>query len=119
MRTLKTIALTLIIIGALNWGLIAFFQFDLVAAIFGGQDAFLSRLVYGLVGLSALYYIVSLFNPMDVTNNEETGERRETGNLNYGTEFGEETETEAELYNRSEFPLHPSETERKSPRDTE
>ena len=92
MRTLKTIALTLIIIGALNWGLIAFFQFDLVASIFGGQDAFLSRLVYGLVGLSGLYYIVALFNPMEAALDTDNDEGRRPGNLNYGTEFGEETE---------------------------
>ncbi|MBP8691300.1 MAG: DUF378 domain-containing protein, partial [Sedimentibacter sp.] len=40
-------ALLLVIIGAINWGLIALFQFDLVAAIFGGQTALFSRLVYG------------------------------------------------------------------------
>ena len=91
MRTLKTIALTLIVIGALNWGLIAFFQFDLVAAIFGGQDAFLSRLVYGLVGLSGLYYLVSLFNPMEAAMDPETDKDKSPGKLNYGTEFGEET----------------------------
>ena len=48
MRTLQRIALTLIIIGAINWGLIGFFNFDLVAALFGGQDAFLSRVIYSL-----------------------------------------------------------------------
>lgn len=51
----------LVIIGALNWGLIALFQFDLVANLFGGQDAFLSRVVYGLVGLAGLYCISLLF----------------------------------------------------------
>ena len=55
------ISLILVIIGAINWGLIALFQFDLVAALFGGQDAFLSRLVYGLVGLAGLYCITLLF----------------------------------------------------------
>lgn len=51
------LGLLLVIIGALNWGLIALFQFDLVATIFGGQDAFLSRIIYGLVGLAGLYCI--------------------------------------------------------------
>ncbi|WP_303861071.1 DUF378 domain-containing protein [Alkalibaculum bacchi] len=51
------LALLLVIIGAINWGLIGFFQFDLVAAIFGGQTAALSRLIYGLVGLAGLYSI--------------------------------------------------------------
>ena len=45
METLKRIALTLVIIGAINWGLIGLFQFDLVAALFGGQTAGLARLV--------------------------------------------------------------------------
>jgi len=55
------LALVLVIIGALNWGLIALFQFDLVASIFGGQSALLSRVVYGLVGLAGLYSITLLF----------------------------------------------------------
>jgi len=54
-------ALVLVIIGALNWGLIALFQFDLVASIFGGQAAILSRIVYGLVGIAGLYSITLLF----------------------------------------------------------
>ena len=52
MKTLQRIALALVIIGAINWGLIGFFSFDLVASLFGGQDAFLSRVIYSLVGLS-------------------------------------------------------------------
>ncbi len=55
------LALVLVIIGALNWGLIALFQFDLVASLFGGQSALLSRIVYGLVGLAGLYSITLLF----------------------------------------------------------
>ena len=50
------------IIGAINWGLIALFQFDFVAAIFGGQTVLFSRLVYGLVGLAGLYCITLLFD---------------------------------------------------------
>lgn len=56
--------LLLVIIGAINWGLIGFFQFDLVAAIFGGQTSIISRIVYAVVGLSGLYSI-SLFNKVD------------------------------------------------------
>jgi uncharacterized membrane protein YuzA (DUF378 family) len=48
----------LVIIGAVNWGLIGFFQFDLVAAIFGGQDAVVSRIIYALVGLAGLWCIM-------------------------------------------------------------
>ncbi len=59
---MDSLALILVIIGALNWGLIALFQFDLVASIFGGQDAFLSRIVYGLVGLAGIYSIKFLMD---------------------------------------------------------
>ena len=55
------IALLLVIIGAINWGLIGFAQFDLVANLFGGQDALLSRIVYTLVGLAGVYCITLLF----------------------------------------------------------
>ena len=54
MTTLYWSALVLVIIGALNWGLVGLFQFDLVAALFGGQAAPLSRLVYTLVGIAAV-----------------------------------------------------------------
>ena len=53
--------LALIIIGAINWGLIGFFRFDLVAAIFGGQLTSVSRVVYALVGLSGLWGLTLLF----------------------------------------------------------
>ncbi|MBZ2174565.1 DUF378 domain-containing protein [Schnuerera sp. xch1] len=56
------LALILVIIGALNWGLIGLFEFDLVAAIFGGQTSALSRLVYGLVGLAGIYSFKFLFS---------------------------------------------------------
>lgn len=54
------IALILTIIGAINWGLIGFFRFDLVAWIFGGQTALLSRIIYALVGLAGLWCITLL-----------------------------------------------------------
>ncbi|ASN06471.1 DUF378 domain-containing protein [Virgibacillus necropolis] len=95
METLKKIALTLVIIGAINWGLIGLFQFDLVAAIFGGQDAALARVIYTLVGLSGLYCITMLFDPMTETNKDmDRGKDRtmHTRNVNYGTEFGEEND---------------------------
>ena len=56
MKVLNTIVLVLVIIGALNWGLIALFSFDLVAWLFGNMTM-LSRLVYGLVGLAGLWAI--------------------------------------------------------------
>lgn len=52
------IALILLIIGGLNWGLVGFFQFDLVAKIFGDMTG-LTRVIYGLVGISALYIAIT------------------------------------------------------------
>jgi uncharacterized protein len=63
LSTIQRIALILTIIGAINWGLIGFFQFDLVASIFGGQDSALSRIIYGLVGLAGLINLGLLFKP--------------------------------------------------------
>ncbi len=57
---LDRIALLLLVIGGINWGLIGIFQFDLVAFIFGGSAAILSRIIYVLVALSAIWCI-SLF----------------------------------------------------------
>jgi uncharacterized protein len=61
MSGIQRTALVLTIIGALNWGLIGLFQFDLVASLFGGQDAFLSRVIYGLVGVAGLINLGLLF----------------------------------------------------------
>lgn len=53
-KGLDCFALTIVIIGAINWGLIGFFQFDLVAWLFGNMS-WLSRIVYALVGICGLY----------------------------------------------------------------
>jgi len=58
---LDRLALVLVIIGALNWLLIGLFEFDLVASIFGGSTAFMSKLIYIVVGLAGLYSISLLF----------------------------------------------------------
>ena len=58
---LDKFSLVLVIIGAINWGLIGLFQFDLVAWIFGGQGAVISRIIYTLVGLCGLWCISLLF----------------------------------------------------------
>lgn len=58
---MDTIALILSIIGSVNWGLVGLFQFDLVAWIFGGQDAVFSRIIYGIIGLAGLWCISLLF----------------------------------------------------------
>ena len=55
------ISLTLVIIGALNWGGIGIFGFDTVAYLFGGQSASVSRVIYTLVGLAGIWCVSLLF----------------------------------------------------------
>jgi uncharacterized membrane protein YuzA (DUF378 family) len=62
MKSLNLIALILVIVGGVNWGLVGLLNFDLVAAIFG-EGSFLARAVYFLVGLSALAQLVPLAAP--------------------------------------------------------
>ena len=59
MRLVNLLTLALVIVGGLNWGLVGLLNLDLVAALFGGGSA-LARIVYVLVGLSALYQIIPL-----------------------------------------------------------
>ena len=59
LNTLDWVALVLVVVGGLNWALVGLLSFDLVAAIFGDMSA-LSRIVYVLVGLSAVYVLVNL-----------------------------------------------------------
>ena len=68
MKAINIITLALIIIGAVNWGLVGLFQLDLVAALFGGQDALLARIVYIAVGLSGLYQLVPFFAALSSHN---------------------------------------------------
>lgn len=68
---LDKICLLLIIVGALNWGSVGLFQFDLVAWLFGGSDALISRIVYTVIALAGIWCISLLFreneeNTMDV-----------------------------------------------------
>ncbi len=58
---LDRISLILVVIGALNWGSIGLFQFDLVAWIFGGQGAVVSRIIYTLVALAGVWCLSLLF----------------------------------------------------------
>ncbi|MBQ2897331.1 MAG: DUF378 domain-containing protein [Clostridia bacterium] len=58
---LDIISLVLVIIGALNWGSIGLFGVDVVATIFGGQLALVSRIIFGLVGLAGIWCITLLF----------------------------------------------------------
>ena len=63
---LDRIALILAIIGGINWGSIGLFRFDIVAWIFGGQTALVSRIIYTVVGLAALWCISLLFRERTV-----------------------------------------------------
>ncbi|MBQ5887457.1 MAG: DUF378 domain-containing protein [Clostridia bacterium] len=58
---LDRIALLLVIVGAVNWGSVGLFQFDLVSWIFGGQDALVSRIVYTVIALAGLWCVSLLF----------------------------------------------------------
>lgn len=64
MKAIDKIALALIVIGAINWGLVGFFRFNLVDTIFGTMSV-LSRIVYALVGISGLWGIKLLLTPSD------------------------------------------------------
>jgi len=57
MNAVDWVALVLVLVGGLNWGLVGLFQFDLVASLFGGVEGVVARIVYVLVGVSALYMI--------------------------------------------------------------
>ena len=65
MNVINKIALALIIIGALNWGLVGLFTFDLVAWICGGQSSLLSRIIYTVVGLAGIWCISLIFRARD------------------------------------------------------
>ena len=67
------IALTLAIIGGLNWGSVGIFNFDVVAFLFGGASSAMSRVVYTLVGLSALWCISLLFREKDPVEEHSRG----------------------------------------------
>ena len=70
MRLLDTIALLLVIIGAVNWGLIGFFDFNLVSALFGEMTTF-SRIIYALVGIAGLYSLSFLGRDRYSDRNED------------------------------------------------
>ncbi len=68
MRFLNTLSLILIIIGAINWGLVGLFNYDLVAALFGSGSA-LSDLIYALVGLAGIYALFGIL-PKEATDKD-------------------------------------------------
>lgn len=63
---LDRIALLLLIVGGVNWGLLGIFRFDLVAFMFGGQAAIISRIIYVLVGISAIWCISLFFKEQEL-----------------------------------------------------
>ena len=67
---MDTLALILSIIGCINWGLVGIFRFDLVAWLFGGSGALLSRIIYTVVGLAGLWWISFLFRKKTFVDGE-------------------------------------------------
>lgn len=65
---LDRISLALVIIGALNWGSIGLFRFDLVSWIGGGQDSLLARIIYTVIALAGIWCISLLFRPRESEN---------------------------------------------------
>lgn len=72
---LDRIALILVIIGGINWGSIGLFKFDIIGWICGGQDAVISRIIYTLVALAAVWCISLLFKQNEILSSDN-GEKR-------------------------------------------
>lgn len=77
MKALNLVTLILLIVGGLNWGLVGAFDFNLVAAIFG-EESVLSRLVYIIVGLSALWQIMPLMKAFSIGESHAEANHRTT-----------------------------------------
>lgn len=68
---MNTLTLLLVIIGALNWGSIGIFGFDIVAALFGGQMAVLSRIIFTIVGIAGLWAISFFFKERPIVEHKD------------------------------------------------
>ena len=68
---LDRISLILVVLGALNWGSIGLFQFDIIAWIFGGQGAIVSRILYSLVALAGIWCVSLLFRERSLLTTDE------------------------------------------------
>ena len=68
---LDRISLNLVIIGAINWGAIGLFQFDLVAWLFGGQGAIISRIIYTVIALAGIWCLSLLFRHNEILVSDE------------------------------------------------
>lgn len=66
------IALALLIIGGINWGSIGIFNFDIVGSIFGGQSSAISRIIFVIVGLCAIWCISLLFRDNALSSGDDT-----------------------------------------------
>lgn len=77
MKGLHWLALVLVVVGAINWGLIGLFEFDLVAAIFGGQTEPASRVVYALVGIAGVIVLFTNAALIDRTGPDRYAHRRD------------------------------------------
>ena len=67
MKNLDWLCITFIIIGAINWGLVGFFNFDLITSVFGGSLYWIARIIFALVGLAGLYSL-TFYGRLDSTN---------------------------------------------------
>ena len=65
MNWIDRIALLLVVIGGINWGSVGLFQYDLVGALFGGMSSMISRIIFTLVGIAALWCISLFFRSSD------------------------------------------------------
>lgn len=65
---MRNLVLILVIIGAINWGLVGFFRYDLVSSIFSGNLEMVSRIIFAVVGLAGLYAISFFFRHREVTH---------------------------------------------------
>lgn len=96
MSVVYRLALVLVIMGAINWGFIGFFGFDLVAYLFGGQTAVLSRWIYAFIGLAGLISLPILVMRFDEDEDLDTNDldpyTRIDRNPSYGMEAGEEAD---------------------------
>lgn len=68
MNVIQKIALAILIIGGLNWGLVGFFNFNLVAFLFDGMSVILSRIIYALVGIASITTLIGWILPEDATH---------------------------------------------------
>lgn len=66
MEIVQKCALTLTIIGAINWGFVGLLDFNIIASIFGGAEALIPRVIFSLVGLAGLINIILLLTPLDL-----------------------------------------------------